>query len=123
MEDPTIRRAEPGDADKLGACLDAAYAEYAVRLDDLPSMSADCAGEIARHDVWVAEAGGTIGGVLVLVPGDGFMTLANIAVHPDHRGAGIGRRLLRLAETESLRHGLTEMRLNTHAAMSETIDL
>jgi len=123
MADWTIRRAEVRDADGLGQCLDAAYAQYAARIDDLPPMSEDCADEIARHLVWVAEAEGAVMGGLVLVPGDGFMLLANVAVHPDGRGTGLGRRLLTLAETEATARGYSEMRLKTHAEMPETIGL
>ena len=123
MNDWSIRRARPGDADGLGDCLEAAYAEDAARIDGLPSMSEDCAGEIARHLVWVAVAGDTIVGGLVLVPGDGFMMLANVAVHPGQRGSGIGRRLLTLAESEALARGFAEMRLNTHADMRRTVRL
>ena len=123
MEDWTIRRADIRDADGLGRCIDAAYAQYAGRIDDLPPMSEDCAGEIANHVVWVAEAGGKIVGGLVLVPSEGFMLLANVAVHPDRRGTGIGRRLLTLAETEALGRGYDEMRLNTHADMPENLRL
>ena len=123
MEDWTIRRAEGRDADGLGRCIDAAYADYAARIDDLPPVSEDCAGEIARHVVWVAEAGGAIVGGLVLVPSDGFLLLANVAVHPDHRGTGLGRRLLTLAETEAVDRGYPELRLTTHADMPETIRL
>lgn len=123
MEKWTIRRADLSDADGLGNCLDAAYAQYANRIADLPPMSADCAGEIAEHLVWVAEAGGAIVGVLVLMPSDGFMLLVNVAVHPDGRGAGIGRALLTLAETEAMARGYAEMRLSTHVEMPETIGL
>jgi len=119
----TIRRAEASDADALGRCLDAAYATYAERIHGLPEMSADCAGEIERFEVWVAEVGGIVAGALVLVPGDGFLRLANVAVHPDHRGAGLGRRLMELAESEARRAGYDEMRLNTHADMAETVAL
>ncbi len=123
MTDVTIRRAGIEDADGLGRCLDAAYAQYAARIEDLPSMSEECAGEIAANLVWVAESGGGIVGALVLAPREGFMLLANVAVHPDMRGAGVGRRLLALAESEAARRGYGEMRLNTHADMPETIGL
>ena len=123
MTDVTIRRAGIDDADGLGQCLDAAYAQYAARIEDLPPMSDGCAEEIAANLVWVAEAGGAIVGALVLAPRDGFMLLANVAVHPDMRGAGVGKRLLALAESESQERGFGEMRLNTHADMPETIGL
>jgi len=117
----TIRKAEPNDAESLGRCIEAAYAEW--RITDLPPMSDDCAAEIAENDVWVAETDGDIVGGLILVPSRGFMLLANVAVHPEWRGAGIGRRLLMLAETEATGHGYAEIRLNTHAGMPETIRL
>ena len=123
MTDVTIRRAEAGDADRMGRCLDAAYAQYAARIEDLPAMSEGCAEEIAANLVWVAEAGGAVVGALVLAPREDFMLLANVAVHPDGRGTGLGRRLLTLAESEAAERGYAEMRLNTHAEMPETIGL
>ena len=123
MDDWTIRRAELRDADGLGRCLDAAYVPYRGRIADLPPMSENCAEEIAQHLVWVAEAGGRIVGALVLMPGDDFMRLANVAVHPDLRGKGLGRRLLTLAETEARDRGFAELRLTTHADMPENLEL
>ena len=123
MKNWTLRKAEQRDADALSACIDAAYAHYAAHISDLPPVSADCAGEIARHQVWVAETDNTIVGGLVLIPEQGFMRLANVAVHPDHRGAGLGRALMELAETESLDQGYRELRLTTHVAMPENIQL
>ena len=73
--------------------------------------------------MWVAEVASAVVGGLVLVPQDGFMLLANVAVHPDHRGAGLGRALMALAETEALRHGHRELRLSTHVDMPETVQL
>ena len=123
MPDWTIRRAESRDADGLARCLEAAYAQQAARIADLPPVAEGCAEEIATQLVWLAESAGTIVGGLVLAPSDGFMLLANVAVHPDRRGTGLGRRLLRLAEREALAHGYAELRLTTHAAMPETIAL
>ena len=123
MVDWTLRRAEIDDADGLARCLDAAFASYRERIADLPPMSENCAEEIAEHLVWVAEAGGRIVGGLVLVPDESFMLLANVAVHPDLRGKGLGRRLLTLAETEAEDRGYAELRLTTHADMPETVQL
>jgi GNAT superfamily N-acetyltransferase len=123
MVDWTIRRAEIRDADRLSRCIDAAYAQYTDHIPDLPQFSADCAGEIANHLVWVAEADGEIVGGLVLVRRDGFVLLANVVVHPNNRGTGIGQRLLTLAERETVGRGYAEMRLNTHVQMPENIQL
>ena len=118
-----IRRAEHHDTDALSTCIDAAYAEYAARIADLPPVSADCAEEIARFQVWVAEIANDIVGGLVLVPQDGFMRLANVAVHPDHKGAGLGRALMVLAEAEALAQGYRELRLTTHVDIPENVQL
>lgn len=86
-------------------------------------MSEGCDEEIAKKRVWVAvEDGQVIGGVF-LVPQDGFMKLANVAVHPDHGGKGIGRALIADAESEAKRLGYDEMRLSTHVAMPENVAL
>ena len=123
MRNWTIRRAERRDADALSKCIDAAYAQYATRIADLPPVSADCAEEITRFQVWVAEIANDIVGGLVLVPQDGFMQLANVAVHPEHRGVGLGRALMALAETEALEQGFHELHLNTHMHMPENVQL
>ncbi len=116
-----LRRAERVDADALAACIDGAYAPYAERLADLPPVSADCAGEIQRHQVWVAEAAGEIIGGLVLAPENGFMLIANLAVRPDHAGAGLGRTFMAKAESEADAQEFRELRLTTHAEMAGTI--
>ena len=116
----SLRRAVQGDAEALSACMDAAYADTAARIADLPPVSADCAGEIARHQVWLAEIGTEVVGGLVLMPQDGFMLLANVAVHPSRKGAGLGRALLAHAEAEAKEQGYRELRLSTHVDMPET---
>ena len=123
MENWTIRRAERRDSDALSLCIDAAYAHYAARIADLPPVSADCAEEITKFQVWMAEVANDVVGGLVLVPQDGFMRLANVAVHPDHRGAGLGRAFMALAEAEALEQGYRELRLNTHVDMPENVQL
>jgi N-acetylglutamate synthase-like GNAT family acetyltransferase len=119
----TIRKAEHRDADALSACIDAAYAQYAARITDLPPVSANCAEEIAKYQVWVAEIENEVAGGIVIIPKEDFMRLANVAVHPDHKGAGLGRALIALAESESLDQGYREMRLTTHVDMPENVQL
>lgn len=122
-EGPTIRRATVSDAESLATCLDAAYAAFAKSIPDLPDMSADVANEIETNLVWVVETDSRIVGALVLSPADAFMMLINVAVHPDARGTGLGKRLMILAETEAVARGLRELRLATHRDMTDTIAL
>lgn len=119
----TIRRAEQRDAEALSACIEAAYADYAARIADLPPVSAGCAEAIAKHQVWVAEIENKLVGGLEMIPEKGFMRLANLAAHPDHRGTGLGRALLARADAEALAQGYRELRLTTHAAMPENVQL
>ena len=51
------------------------------------------------------------------------MRLANVAVHPDRKGAGLGRALIALAEAEARDQGYRELRLTTHAEMPENVSL
>ncbi len=118
-----IRRAKPRDAGPLTDCIDAAYIEAMARLPDLPEMSAGCAEEIENHQVWVATIGPRVVAGLVLMARDDFMILANIAVHPDHQGSGLGRAMLAIGDREAAAHGYDELRLTTHRAMLKNIGL
>lgn len=121
--EPVIRPAQATDSGALAACIDAAYAQYAERISDMPSVSDGCAQDIANNQVWVAVQGDEVIAGLVLIAADGFMKLANLAVHPDHVGKGLGRKLIELSECEAKRQGFCEMRLNTHVDMPENIRL
>lgn len=71
----------------------------------------------------MAETANDIVGGLVLIPQDGFMLLANVAVHPDQKGTGLGRALMERAEAEARNQGHRELRLTTHAKMPENLSL
>jgi GNAT superfamily N-acetyltransferase len=118
-----LRRANLADAEELAACIDAAYAKYESRIRDMPDVSQGCAEEIANNQVWVAIQANVIVGGLFLVPENGFMKLANLAVHPDYGGKGVGGKLIALAEQTAIEQGYSEMRLNTHVAMPENLQL
>jgi ribosomal protein S18 acetylase RimI-like enzyme len=122
-DNPIIRRAPARDASALAACIDAAYAKYAERISDMPSVSEGCEADIANNQVWVVAQGEAVIAGLILIAGNGFMKLANLAVHPDHAGQGLGRKLIELCEYEAKRQGFSEMRLNTHVDMPENIRL
>ncbi|WP_421700938.1 GNAT family N-acetyltransferase [Aliiroseovarius sp.] len=118
-----IRPARAEDAKALATCIDAAYARYRARIADLPPVSLGIEEDIAHSRVWVAEVAGEIVAGLVMVMGDGFVKLVNIAVQPEFGGRGLGRQLIALCEVEARRHGAGEIRLNTHAEMAENITL
>lgn len=117
----TIRRAELQEADELGECIDEAYSIYAGRIDDLPAVSEGIADAIERQRVWVAEHDSRIAGVMILVVGDSFLMLENIAVRPSSAGKGVGRALIEQAEQDCRSLGLSEIRLSTHENMPENV--
>jgi GNAT superfamily N-acetyltransferase len=120
----SLRPACAQDASEVAACVNAAYRHYVERIGRPPGpMSDDYSKVIRERRVTIAEGGGKIAGVLVLtVTGEGFL-LENVAVDPGHRGKGLGRRLLELAEDEARREGFKSIYLYTHEKMSENLAL
>ena len=129
---PALRRARSGDEVAVAACVNAAYDRYLDRMDTPPGpMLQDYAHVIADHLVWVLcdrlcdnlRDSEPIVGVLVLIPKDGYLLLDNIALHPDYHGQGLGSRLLAHADSEARHLGYRELRLYTHATMTENVAL
>ncbi len=120
----SIRAARAADIDAIQSCVDAAYQHYIERIGKPPGpMLDDYAARVAAGQAWVAEVDDELRGLLVLIPGDGYLLLDNIAVHPDAQGQGVGRRLLDLADAEAAGRGIPELRLYTHIKMTENIAL
>jgi ribosomal protein S18 acetylase RimI-like enzyme len=78
---------------------------------------------IERGLVHVLDHDGRVQGVLVLIPEARDMLLDNVAVVPEARGLGVGRRLLAFAERVAIASGYRSIRLYTNEAMIENISL
>ena len=116
-----FRPAVPTDAPVVTGLVDAAYGHYVDRIGMLPGpMTEDYAEVIRTRHVTVAEIDGVAVGVLVL-SADGRFVIENVAVHPGHRGTGLGRALLDLAEAEARRAGFDTIHLYTHELMTENL--
>jgi molybdopterin-guanine dinucleotide biosynthesis protein A len=120
-----FRRATAADAGQIGALSRAAYARFVERIGRLPEpLTVDYGEVLANSVVWVVEDGSkAVVGALVLRPAADHLLIWSVAVAPDRQRAGIGRRLLALAEREALRAGLPEIRLYTNEKMTENIAL
>ena len=118
-----MRRARADDAEGVTALMEAAYAPHVARLGSSLPVGGHYATESAQHPVWVADDRGQIVGALVLYPRRDHMLLANVAVHPDHQGQGLGRALIDWAESTARAEGYHEMRLFTHREMPENVAL
>jgi ribosomal protein S18 acetylase RimI-like enzyme len=120
----SLRSATVEDAEAVAELVDDAYGQYVERIGMLPGpMREDYAQVIRDRRVTVAEVAGAIVGVLVLdVTKEGF-AIDNVAVHPSHRGKGLGRMLLELAEAEALRAGFDSIYLYSHEKLAESLAL
>ncbi len=125
MIQPAIRWAEPRDRAAVEAIVHGAYSIYVERIGKRPGpMLDDYARLIEAGAVSVLEApDGAIAAIIVLLPKSDHLLLDNIAVRPDRQGQGLGRRLIAFAEKEARRLGYAELRLYTHATMTENIAL
>jgi len=123
MEPWTLRRAKQSDCDALSACIDAAYAIYAGKGIELPAVAEGISEDIRDNVVWVAILNKRVVGGIVLIPGEGQAKLANIAVHPEATGMGLGRALIGQAEREASERGLKKLTLRTHVDIPENVRL
>jgi ribosomal protein S18 acetylase RimI-like enzyme len=120
----SIRQATAADREAIEAIVAAAYARYVPRIGRRPGpMDEDYAAVLARGDVWVAEGGGEVAGLLVVVAEPACLLIENVAVDPARQGEGVGRELLAHAEAEARSRGLAALRLYTNEKMVENIDL
>lgn len=120
QQKPAIRRAEPTDIPAAREVVDQAYHRYVDRIGRKPGpMLDDYSLRQAEGTLWVLEESGGIAGIVVLIDMDDHLLLDNIAVTPSRQGQGLGRLLLDFAAGEAARRGYREMRLYTHARMTE----
>ena len=120
-----IRQAEQKDSDALQNCMELAYSSYQRRMGGkrLPPMDVDYSSEIRNFPIWVAESDGKIVGGLIMVFENESASIANIAVHPEFQGQGLGGGLMNYAETKAIEHGYSSLRLATHILLTENVSL
>jgi GNAT superfamily N-acetyltransferase len=120
----SLRPANAADAAAVSELVDDAYGPYVERIGMRPGpMTEDYREVIRDRQVTVVESEDALVGVLVLgVTGDGFL-IHNVAVHPSHRGKGLGRALLELAEAEARRAGFNSIYIYTHEGLAESLAL
>jgi N-acetylglutamate synthase-like GNAT family acetyltransferase len=121
----TIRKAVVSDSEVLAECMHASYLIYTSRLGGktLPPMRVDYKEEIRTTPAWIAEFDGMLVGGLILMPEEDYMTIANVAVHPQFQWKGLCRGLMEFGEAEAKRQGYSELRLATHILLTENISL
>ena len=86
-------------------------------------MLQDYAVVIREESVTVAQAAGQVVGVLVLSRTEEGLLIENVAVYPQWKGCGVGRKLLQFAEQEARRLACSNLYLYTNELMVENIAL
>jgi N-acetylglutamate synthase-like GNAT family acetyltransferase len=114
-----IRIAEAADAAIIAALVQRAYDHYVPRIGLRPQpMDADYPALIAAEQVWVAVDHDVIGVVVLDLQAD-HLQIENVAVAPERQGSGVGSALLDFAEDRARALDVPELRLFTHALMTE----
>lgn len=120
-----IRKAVIDDSVGLQNCMEKAYSIYQSRMDGkrLPPMDVDYSLEIKEFPCWVVEYNDKIVGGLIMTFDNEYASIANIAVHPDFQGQGLGGGLMKFAESKAKEMNFSELRLSTHILLTENISL
>jgi GNAT superfamily N-acetyltransferase len=119
-----IRTTTATDAEAVRALVVRAYSPYIPRIGRRPApMDHDYVEKVRLRGAYVAVAADRITGLIVLVPEPDTLLIENVAVDPDRQGEGIGRALMAHAEEFARAAGLSTLRLYTHAAMTENLEL
>lgn len=122
--DPTLRAAANKDIATVETIVRSAYAPYVSRIGREPSPMLDDYQQLTRNgQVHVIEHNGIVQGIIVLTPQKDAMLLDNVAVFPEAQGLGLGRKLLKFAETVAIQQGYRTIKLYTNVAMTENIEL
>jgi ribosomal protein S18 acetylase RimI-like enzyme len=120
----SLRPATAADAPRLSELVRSAYAHYVECLGGPPRPMTDDYAEVVRtHRVIVAERGGEMLGLVVVGIDDEGFFVDNVAVDPSHQGIGVGRALLKHAETAARDAGFESIYLYTHERMVENLAL
>ena len=120
-----IRKAVPEDSGGLQNCMESAYAVYQKRMGGmrLPPMDENYKNEIEEFPAWVVECDNKIAGGLIMMFESEYALIANIAVHPELQGQGLGSGLMKFAESKAKEKNYSVLRLATHVLLTENLSL
>lgn len=117
-----IQAATLENLEDVEGCARQAYSKYIARMDREPApMHADFADQISRGFVHIAFHSQQFMGYVVFYPDGDDLFLENVAVLPDQSGKGVGRALMRFAESVAQQQGLKGVTLYTNEAMVENL--
>ena len=124
--DVTVRRAEPAEADLVGALTERVYRTGGFGSDDYAKTLLDGRSRVRDAIVLVAAVDGAIAGTVTLaLPGSPLAHLSQageaevrmLAVDQAARGLGLASRLMAACETQARDEGLIAVILCTETGM------
>ena len=124
--DITVRRAEPAEADLVGALTERVYRTGGFGSDDYAKVLRDGRSRVRDAIVLVAAVDGAIAGTVTLaLPGSPLAHLSQageaeirmLAVDQAARGLGLASRLMAACETQARDEGLIAVILCTETGM------
>lgn len=117
-----LRRAIPSDLDAVVPVQRAAYEPNRAILGAEPlPLQADYAQVLRDYEVWLAEDGDSLAGVLILQPRHEDLLIWSIACDPARQGRGLGARLLAATETRAGQLGVPDIRLYTGQKLAANV--
>jgi ribosomal protein S18 acetylase RimI-like enzyme len=110
------RPATEADLPSIRSVIAAAYQKYLSRMDKPPApLLRDYSR--ALDTMWVT--GNPVVGLISLTETDDSILIENVAVHPEHQGSGLGRRLMEFAEEHARTRQIRRLSLYTNEIMTE----
>lgn len=107
--------------EEILALLHLTFAYMEGRIDPPSSLHqlsvSDIAAHADKHQVWVV--GDPIIACMFLTLKTQTLYLGKLAIHPDHRGQGIARKLISIAEDQTRLLGLDIIELQTRIEITE----
>ncbi len=115
-----IRLASEADLPAINECIREAFEGYIGRIGQRPpSMDRQFLPLIREARVYVFETGRGVEGTMVITEGADQVEISSVAVGRSSQGQGIGRQLMKAAESIALRKGFNKLSLFTNAALPE----
>jgi predicted N-acetyltransferase YhbS len=122
---PVPRRLGPGDPalPSLLMLIQTSFAYMEGRIDPPSSMHRlaldDLNAQARSAEIWAIEDGNRVVACVILTPKPGVLYLGKIAVAASHRGRGIARVLVDLAEMRARALGLPGVELQSRVELTE----
>lgn len=119
-----LRLATLADLPAITDFVQLSYAHWVPVIGREPQpMTVDYAQALAAHRFDLLEAGGRLVALAETSLQHDHLRVVNVAVHPEHQGQGLGRRLLDHAEALARAVRAPALRLATNAEMARNIRL